>query len=70
MFNTIKIKATSAKEHVVRNRAKYAAAATLVACYSVHYIALTQWHDFLEEKGIDPTEFFCPEYFEELQAVA
>lgn len=70
MFDNIKIKATSAKEHVIRNRAKYAAAATVVVCFSVHRVAVKQWDAFLVEKGIDPTEFYCPEYFEELQAVA
>jgi hypothetical protein len=68
MKNTIKEKAVSTKNHIVRHRAKYAAAATLVAGFAVHRVAVRQWYAFLEEKGIDPMEFSCPEYFEELNS--
>jgi len=67
MLNTVKKTAVSAKNHIHRNRGKYAAGATFVACTAMHMTAVKQWNAFLEEKGIDPTEFLCPEYFEELQ---
>lgn len=66
MKNAIKKKALLTKNHVVRHRAKYAVAATLVTCYALHRVTVEQWYEFLEEKGIDKMEFICPEYFAEM----
>lgn len=65
MKNRIKQTAVSARNHIHRHRGKYAAAATLIAMLELQQISNRQWVSFLEEKGIDPDEFFCPEYFEE-----
>jgi hypothetical protein len=67
MLNTVKAKAVSTKNHIHRNRGKYAAGVTFIAMTKLHMIAVSQWTEFLEEKGIDPMEFLNPEYFEELQ---
>lgn len=68
MINTVKKTAVSTKNHLRRHRTKYAVAATFVACFAVHKHAVDEWVAFLEEKDIDPTEFFTPEYFEELNS--
>jgi hypothetical protein len=69
MKKTIKEKAISAKNHVVRHRAKYAALATLIVMLELQQISNRQWTEFLVEKGIDPLEFFVPEeYFEKLHS--
>jgi LPS sulfotransferase NodH len=68
MLSTVKKNAVSAKNHIHRNRAKYAAGATLIVMARLNYMAAKQWSDFMEEKGIDPMEFFNPEYFEELNS--
>lgn len=68
MLSTIKNKAVSTKNHIVRHRAKYASAATLVVCYNIHRQSVKQWYAFLEEKGIDKMEFITPEYYAELNS--
>lgn len=68
MKNAIKEKAVSAKNHIHRHRAKYAALATFIVMLEVQHMSAMQWTAFLEEKGIDPLEFFVPEYFEELNS--
>ncbi|QAU06744.1 hypothetical protein SEA_AFLAC_39 [Gordonia phage Aflac] len=45
-------KLIAAKNHVHRNRAKYAVAATLTACVAVQYKAATQWNNFLKENDL------------------
>ncbi|QJD49616.1 hypothetical protein HWD32_gp39 [Gordonia phage Secretariat] len=37
------------KKHIRRNRAKYAAGATLVACLTVQYKIGQQWNHFLRD---------------------
>jgi hypothetical protein len=65
MLNTVKDKAISVKNHVYRHRGKYSALATLIVMLEMQHISGQQWTAFLEEKGIDPQEFFCPEAFAE-----
>lgn len=67
MKNQIKSKAISIKNHVHRNRGKYAVLVTATAFIYIQQIANAQWTEFLTEKGIDPMEFFNPERFEELK---
>ncbi|QPL14686.1 hypothetical protein SEA_SCHWARTZ33_41 [Gordonia phage Schwartz33] len=45
-------KIIAAKKHVYRNRAKYAAAATLTVCVTVQIKAAGQWNKFLVENGL------------------
>lgn len=68
MKDAIKSTAVSVKNHVHRNRAKYAAGATFAVMLKLQMHTATQWTEFLKEKGIDPLEFFNPEYFEELNS--
>ena len=69
MNDRIKSVATSVKGHVYRHRAKYTCAATLVVCYKLHSVTVEQWYAFLEEKGIDKSEFLLtPEDFAELNS--
>lgn len=56
---------TRVKNHVSANKVAYAMGAVAIAA-----IALQQWNHsafikFLNEEGIDPDKFFCPEYYEE-----
>jgi hypothetical protein len=67
MWNAVKSSTVSVKNHVVRNRAKYAVAVTAVAFISLNKRAYSSWDAFLLEKGIDPMEYYNPEYFAELQ---
>ncbi len=68
MLNTVKSKAVSVKNHVDRNRGKYAVLVTASVFIYLQSQASKQWTEFLVEKGIDPMEFFVPEYFEELNS--
>jgi|1185.fasta_scaffold40586_2 hypothetical protein len=68
MKDAINEKAVSVKNHIIHHRAKYASAATLVVCYKLHRVSVKQWYAFLEEKGIDPTEFLLPEHFAEMHS--
>lgn len=62
----MKDKITSApkkvKNHVVRNRAKYAYVAGVITCSTIHYKfdRVTQFNAFLDEKGLT-AEFYNPE---------
>jgi LPS sulfotransferase NodH len=64
----IKSKVISVKNHVRRNQVKYAIAGTAMVFLYIQYKASEQWTEFLTEKGIDPMEFFNPEYFAELNS--
>lgn len=68
MLSSVKKKAVSVKNHVRRNQVKYAIAGTAMVFMYIQYKASEQWSEFLEEKGIDPMEFFNPEYFAELNS--
>lgn len=68
MLNTVKTKAVSVKNHVVRHRGKYAAGATFIVMLKLQLHTAAQINQFLAEKGIDPMEYYCPEYFAELNS--
>lgn len=53
-------KITAIKEHLHRNRAKYAFAAGFLACYAITNRARNEWNEFLEERGLTD-EFYLPE---------
>lgn len=53
-------KLTSVKNHVSRNRGKYAFAAGFLSCYAITNGARKQWNEFLDEKGLTD-EFYAPE---------
>jgi len=61
-------KATSAKNHVIKHRAKYAAATTASVFVAISIRNARCLNEFFAEKGIDPTEYYCPELFAEINA--
>lgn len=66
MFNKIKTGATSVKDHVKTHKAAYAASVVALAAIALQQKNLKDFHAFLEEKGIDPLEFTCPEALAEM----
>lgn len=67
MMNTLKSSALKAKNHVMSHKFAYAMTAVAIAAVAGNQRNIKGFTRFMEEKGIDPTEFFCPEYFEEKQ---
>lgn len=45
-------KLTAVKNHVVRNRAKYAVAATLTVCVALQINNAKTWNAFLDKHGL------------------
>ena len=45
-------KITTVKNHIHRNRAKYAAAGTLIACLALQREIAKQWNEFLDEHDL------------------
>ena len=66
MYETVKIKAVTIKNHVKRNKAAYAMGVVATAAVALQQRNLKLFYEFLETKGIDPREYYFPEYFEEL----
>ena len=63
-MDKVKTTAIKFKNHVVRNKVAYAMtalAASAIALQKSNRIAFTK---FMEEKGIDPAEYFYPESLE------
>lgn len=67
MKTTVKKTAVSIKNHVKTHKLELALVVALGAVVALQQSNVQSFTAFLEEKGIDPTEYFCPEYFEELQ---
>lgn len=61
MKKRLQVTFDSTKNHVDRNRGKYASLATAAMFVVLMQTANKQWTEFLIEKGIDPDEFFNPE---------
>jgi hypothetical protein len=53
------------KNHVSRHRVAYAASAVAIGAVALQQRNNAAFSAFLEEKGIDPTEFYCPELYQE-----
>ena len=68
MQNTIKAVPFKIKNHVVRHKAAYAMGVVAVAAIALQQRNLKQYNAFLVEKGIDPMEYYNPEYYAELNA--
>jgi hypothetical protein len=67
MKNTIVKTAKSVKKHVEENKFAYVASAVAVAAIALQQSNRVTFYKFLEEKGIDPEEYYCPEAYEEKQ---
>lgn len=70
MFNKIKSGATSIKDHVKTHKFGYAASAVAIGAIALQQKNAHDFYAFLEEKGIDPMEFYCPEALAELAETA
>lgn len=50
-------KLTTVRNHLVRNRAKYAVAATLVVCAVINKARVSEWDGFLTEHNLLDTYY-------------
>ncbi|WKW86824.1 hypothetical protein SEA_CONLEY_38 [Gordonia phage Conley] len=58
-MNTEKI--VKAKKHVIKHRAKYAAATTLALCVAAHIYVASAWNEFLDENEMLDEFYADPE---------
>jgi hypothetical protein len=65
-MNKIKATALRVKNHVSSNRWTYVASSVAVMAIALQQANNRSFQAFLTEKGIDPLEFYCPEYYAEL----
>lgn len=56
------------KNHISRNKPAYAATTVAILAIMLQQRNAHDFYEFLSSKGIDPMEFYCPEYYEELNA--
>ena len=66
--NTVVKTASSIKNHVKRNRVAYGMGVVAVAAVALQQANKNAFYQFLEEKGIDPMEYYAPEIHQELVA--
>ena len=64
----IKTVALKTVNHVSSHKFAYAASTVAIAAILLQQKNLKEFYKFLESKGINPMEFYCPEMLEELQA--
>lgn len=67
-METIKEKARRLKNHLENNKFGYAMLALAIAAVALQQKNLKDYYEFLEEKDIDPMEFYCPEAYDELNS--
>jgi len=67
-MNTLKQTPKKVKNHLAANKAAYAAGAVAILAIALQQSNRKAFYAFLEEKGIDPEEYYCPEAYEEKQA--
>ena len=53
------------KNHVEANKAAYAMSAVAIAAIALQQCNRIAFNKFLNSKGIDPEEYYCPEAYEE-----
>lgn len=68
MKHNIKLAALKVGKHVQDHKFAYAAVAVAIGAVALQQRNLKEFYVFLETKGIDPMEFYCPEMYEELNA--
>jgi hypothetical protein len=56
------------KNHVEANKAAFAMGAVAVAAIALQQHNRKEFYKFLTSKGIDPVEYYHPEYYEEMNA--
>jgi hypothetical protein len=67
-MNPIKNTAIKVKNHLKKNKVAYITSAVAVAAVALNVRNQKIFQEFLTEKGIDPMEYYNPEYFAELNA--
>lgn len=67
MKNTIKRIPARIKNHVKHNKMAYAMGTVATLAIVLQQANVKSFNRFLTEKGIDPMEYYCPEYYEELK---
>lgn len=68
MLATVKSVPVKVKNHVVAHKGTYAMGAVAVAAIALQQSNRKAFYAFLDEKGIDPEEYYAPESYEEKQA--
>ena len=66
-MNTLKQTPNRVKNHVKSHKAAYVAGAVAVMAIALQQRNLNTFNEFLDEKGIDREEFYCPEAYQEKQ---
>lgn len=65
--NKVKITLARVKNHVASHKGTYAMGAVAIAAIALQQANRVEFYKFLEEEGIDPEKFYCPESYEEKQ---
>lgn len=68
MLNPVKRPARFVKNYVSNHKIAFAASLVILLWIMLQNHNSKVWDEFLEEKGIDPMEFWVPEYYEEMVA--
>lgn len=68
MKDNIKKALDNTKNHLKRQKAAYAVGVVAIAAIALQQKNRKDFYAFLEERGIDPMEFYFPEYYEELNS--
>ena len=66
-MNTVKKTLKKVQNHVSTHKFAYAASAAAIAVLALQQSNRKAFYEFLESKGIDPEEYYCPEAYEEKQ---
>lgn len=66
MKDSIKSRAIAVKNHVARNKVAYVAGTIAILAVALQQRNRIAFYKFLEEEGIDPMKFYCPEFYAEL----
>jgi hypothetical protein len=69
VMETVAQKTYKIRKHVATHKAAYVAGAVAVAAIALQQRNIREFNAFLDEKGIDRDEYYCPEYYEEKQAI-
>ncbi len=65
-MNHFKSTARKVKNHIISYKGAYAMGAVAIAAIALQQKNRSDFYEFLAAKGIDPMEFYSPEYFAEL----
>jgi hypothetical protein len=65
-MDAIKEKARRLKNHLETNKFGYGMLALAIAAVALQQKNLKDFNEFLDDEGIDPMKFYCPEAYEEL----